>query len=1045
MKNSLPFDAVIFDLDGVITKTALVHSAAWKEMFDTYLKQREEKYNEPFKEFTHENDYLKYVDGKPRYEGVKSFLESRGISIPFGIPDDKETEETCCGVGNLKNIYFNRILDRDGIQLYQSTVDLMHELIANGVSIGVASSSKNCESVLKTSGLIDLVQTRVDGVVSAQLGLKGKPEADIFTTAADNLNAKYSRSIVVEDAISGVQAGKKGNFGLVLGLAREDNDAELKANGADIVISDISEISLNTLVNWFEIGLEEDGWSINYFDYNPENERSREALLSVGNGYFGTRGAMEETAANKINYPGTYMAGVFNRLTSKVSDRNIENEDFVNVINWLPITFKIDNDTWFDINNTKILSIERKLDFKSGLLLKVLKIEDNQGRQTNIYTRRFAAMHNSNLAGIHYCIQPVNYSGKISYKSQLDGAHINAGVARYAALNQRHLQPYSQKGSDNFQEVTVKTTESNIHITALSRLELLFNGEIQSVDYNHYTTDGIVESVCSVDLKQGDYLGLMKTVFLKNYKTASEAPVSTNVFNAINAFEDEFEKSKNAWEKIWNKIDVKISGDRLSQKLVRMHLYHLMSGTSENNVNIDFGIPARGLTGEAYRGHIFWDELYILPFYFIHYPDVAKAVLMYRYNRLNEAKKYAIEFGYNGAMYPWQSGSDGREETQKYHFNPISGEWGDDHSSLQRHVSMAIAYNILQYFNFSTDIDFMKNYGLEMLLEINLFWLSKCNYDIQTDKYYIDKVMGPDEFHEGYPGAEEGGLKNNAYTNIMTIWMFEETKKVLALIDNLQIEKLFKKTNFSERDLELMAKISKSLSLDISEDGIIAQYEGYFNLKELDWDFYKKKYGNVHRMDRVLKAEGLSPDAYKVAKQADTLMTFYNLNNQRVTQIINQLGYKIPEDYIQKNLDYYLQRTSHGSTLSRVVHAYLASQLGDYSLSWSMYNEAIQSDYNDIQGGTTAEGVHTGVMAGTIWIIISTFAGIEFDSILKINPQLPKHWDEIEFGLVYKKITYKFKVSHNSILIKSDKNSKIVIQKQVFQLIENENLDISLI
>ncbi|HNW54821.1 MAG TPA: beta-phosphoglucomutase family hydrolase, partial [Bacteroidales bacterium] len=215
------FEAAIFDLDGVITRTALVHSHAWKKMFDDYLRQREIQHGEPFREFTQKDDYLPYVDGKPRYEGVKSFLESRGIHIPFGDASDGVELETVCGLGNRKNITFNEVLKREGVSVYDSTVEFMKDLKRNGVRIGVASSSKNCEAVLEAAGLMHLIETRVDGVVSAEMGLKGKPEPDIFTTAAANLGVKPHHAVVVEDATSGVAAGRAGNFGLVLGLARE--------------------------------------------------------------------------------------------------------------------------------------------------------------------------------------------------------------------------------------------------------------------------------------------------------------------------------------------------------------------------------------------------------------------------------------------------------------------------------------------------------------------------------------------------------------------------------------------------------------------------------------------------------------------------------------------------------------------------------------------------------------------------------------------------------------------------------------------------------
>lgn len=243
MNTELAFRAVVFDMDGVITKTALTHAAAWKKMFDEYLRKREIEHGEPFVEFTHAGDYLPYVDGKPRYKGVQSFLESRGIHIPYGDPSDAPGTETICGLGNRKNYAFNEVLEKEGVEVYPSTVALLHELKKAGIKLGVASSSKNCKPVLERVNLLNIFDTRVDGVISAELELHGKPEPDIFTTACDIFGIKYEEAIVVEDAVSGVQAGKKGKFGLTLGIARENNRNELLENGADIVVEDIEEVN----------------------------------------------------------------------------------------------------------------------------------------------------------------------------------------------------------------------------------------------------------------------------------------------------------------------------------------------------------------------------------------------------------------------------------------------------------------------------------------------------------------------------------------------------------------------------------------------------------------------------------------------------------------------------------------------------------------------------------------------------------------------------------------------------------------------------------
>jgi beta-phosphoglucomutase family hydrolase len=244
-------EAVIFDLDGVVTKTALLHADSWKAMFDEYLHFRNERDGEPFVEFTYQHDYLQFVDGKPRYKGVQSFLDSRGIDIPFGDASDDPKDETACGLGNRKNIKFRELLDSQGVETYPSTVELIKDLRAKNIHVGVASSSKNCQFIIQSVNIEQLFETRVDGVVSAELDLKGKPEGDIFVRAAQNMGAKPERSVVVEDAVSGVKAGVNGKFALVVGVARENNEDELKNSGADIVVTDFEGIDAQTIERWF--------------------------------------------------------------------------------------------------------------------------------------------------------------------------------------------------------------------------------------------------------------------------------------------------------------------------------------------------------------------------------------------------------------------------------------------------------------------------------------------------------------------------------------------------------------------------------------------------------------------------------------------------------------------------------------------------------------------------------------------------------------------------------------------------------------------------
>jgi trehalose 6-phosphate phosphatase len=236
------YEAAIFDMDGVITQSARAHLASWKRMFDEYLRAKAESQQEKFTPFS-EEDYYKYVDGKPRYEGAQSFLESRVIKLPYGKPDDDAGKETVCGLGNRKNQYFLKYLEKNGAESYQSTIDFIEHLQAKNKRVAAISSSRNAKAVLKAAGVTGLFHVVVDGVISSELNLKGKPAPDIFLEAARRLKVNPGEAIVVEDALSGVEAGKAGGFGLVIGVNRSGENSELKNHGADIVVGDLSELT----------------------------------------------------------------------------------------------------------------------------------------------------------------------------------------------------------------------------------------------------------------------------------------------------------------------------------------------------------------------------------------------------------------------------------------------------------------------------------------------------------------------------------------------------------------------------------------------------------------------------------------------------------------------------------------------------------------------------------------------------------------------------------------------------------------------------------
>ncbi|MBL1226792.1 glycoside hydrolase family 65 protein [Enterococcus sp. BWR-S5] len=782
-------------------------------------------------------------------------------------------------------------------------------------------------------------------------------------------------------------------------------------------------------------------WTLVYHDFRQgKDEYAAEALLTTGNGFIGLRGTTPEMRITDDTYPATYLAGLYNTAVSTVEGQDIKNEDFVNAPNLQYIAVAVDGEV-LSFSEDTVKFFKRTLDMRTGLFEATGVFESASGKQVRIVSRRVVSMANMHEYSLSYQVTPLNFSGTITFLTEADGSVFNYNVARYRSLTKEHLTVLETAAEQSKSRLVAKTMDSDITIIQEAQL---FSSELDlSALQTELTEEKVIQSV-AVEAVAGQSYTLEKSTAIHVYnKEEQQLHYSFEHFE-IADFSEIYEASAKVWAGYWQEAAMSVEGDMMSEKMLHLHTYHmLVSGSPTANPSLDVSITARGLHGEAYRGHIFWDELFILPFYIIHFPEIARQSLMYRYNRLSAAKADAKKAGYQGAMFPWQSGLDGTEQSQELHLNPISGEWGEDHSRLQRHVSLAIAYNVWLYNMNTEDQEFMVHYGIELLMEISKFWLSIAAYDEQKQRYSISGVMGPDEFHEAYPESEKGGLTDNAYTNMMVVWLFEEIEKLYASYDADELVAVQKKVGLTNDDLAQMNQIRQELNLEIDAQGVIAQYDGYFDLKEVDFEYYREKYGNIYRMDRILRAEGHSADDYKVAKQADSLMIFYNFRKETVDRILADLGYELPADYLEKNLDYYLSRTSHGSTLSRIVHAQLASIVEDKELSWQLYQEALYSDYQDIQGGTTAEGIHAGVMAATLFITLTTFAGIDIrQKALEIHPQLPEKWQKLTFRLNIRNVHYQVMIDKEKICIEADQSVSLTVGGRAVSLTSGQPKEI---
>ena len=345
------------------------------------------------------------------------------------------------------------------------------------------------------------------------------------------------------------------------------------------------------------------------------------------------------------------------------------------------------------------------------------------------------------------------------------------------------------------------------------------------------------------------------------------------------------------WVHLWERLSIEFDDFTDELRILRLHLLHLLQTVSPNTADLDVGVPARGLHGEAYRGHIFWDELFIFPVLNLRLPMITRSLLGYRYRRLPEARHAAAAAGYAGAMFPWQSGSDGREESQRLHLNPRSGHWNPDASARAHHIGIAVAYNAWKFYQVTGDLAYLIDYGAEMLAEIARFFVSLATYDEERERFGIRGVIGPDEFHSGYPDAPYDGIDNNAYTNVMAVWVIMRALDALNLLPLPNRLDLLEALGLHSAELAHWDDVSRRMYVPF-HDGVISQFEGYGDLAELDWDRLRRQYGNIQRLDRILEAEHDDVNRYKASKQADALMLLYLLSATELRELLDRLGYR---------------------------------------------------------------------------------------------------------------------------------------------------------
>src|SRR5215213_6356422 len=802
----MAFQGAIFDVDGVLVDSP--HELAWRESLQRLMegewRQVRDQTSWTPGRFT-SAVYQQVMSGKPRMAGARAALEY------FGVPEvEARAERYAAG----KQEQVIRLIEEGRFMAFADALRFILAVKDSGLRVAAASSSKNAKLFLERIRLdtfaaeqrLDYsfihdgmtLEQLFDADISGRDFPRGKPDPMIFLTAAQELGLDAGDCFVVEDASSGVQAAKAGGMA-ALGVARLNDRDLLVGAGADLVVASLDDVSLPALADG---RLEErhiaaalrrrhterppSGWTLAYDGFDPGRQGLREALCAVGNGYFVTRGALPEAEADEVHYPGTYVAGLYNRSATEIAGRTVENEDLVNVPNWLPLRFRVAGGPWFDVEAAEVLEHRLELDLRQGTLTRVLRWQD-QGRRTSMVQRRLVSMKDQHLAGLETTFTAENWSGPMQVRSGLDGRVLNAGVKRYRDLNGQHLRVLHAGEADaETLLLQAETNQSHVRVALAARTRLLRDGQVVQADRRLVDEPGFVAHELAFELEQGRPVTVEKVVALY---TSRDRAISESQLDAHEAaaaapgFEELLARHAGEWTILWNRFDIRLdSANEWAETVLHLHIFHLLQTVSPHTAHLDVGVPARGWHGEAYRGHIFWDEMFVFPFFNLQRPQLAASLLDYRHARLGPARAAARAAGYQGAMFPWQSGSNGREETQQLHLNPRSGRWLPDHSHLQRHVNIAIAYNVWQHYMITGSTGFLRFVGAELLIEIARFWASIATWNQDEGRYEILGVMGPDEYHEAYPDADRPGLNNNTYTNVMAVWVLQRALEALEVL-----------------------------------------------------------------------------------------------------------------------------------------------------------------------------------------------------------------------------------------------------------------------
>ena len=731
-------------------------------------------------------------------------------------------------------------------------------------------------------------------------------------------------------------------------------------------------------------------WLVTENDFDTRFQGKCETIYCQGNGYMGMRTATEERYINQVR--NTFVSGTFNKFDEYDVSELPNAADVSNIDIWI-------DGKLFGLDKGSFSDYHRTLNLKTGEVTREFTWKNQEGKVFQFSFRRFISFDNLHLIACKIDIKALNQSAKIQFGSGINGQMTNSGAQHF---HEGEKRIFDKKYLQMLQQTThskIIFIHNTVHSISLDGSEVTSRFEIDRRK---------VLMIYHTDVEVNQTIKLEK---ISNIYTTRDKEFATFSLESLKAYSIEQLKSAcssgyiamqflsaKAWAEKWKAIDIKVkSEDNFNQLAIRFAQYHLMIMTPAHDNRM--GIGAKGLSGEGYKGHSFWDtELFMLPFFTCTLPQIARSLLEYRFNTINGARKKALENGYKGAMFPWESAwSDDGEVTPVWGAaDIITGESTKIWSGfIEQHITSDISFAIWQYYHVTGDEDFMDKYGYEILLDTGIFWASRLQWNDSKNQYHINEVIGPDEYKEH--------VNNDAFTNYTAYWCIENAIHFYHLLKDEKPEiftRLNAILNLESEIRELQQKLPLIYLPQPNENNIIPQDDTYLTLKNIDLSKYK----NQEHVGSIFLDYSLSQiGKMQVSKQASVVMLMYLLEH------------KFSPEVKFANYNYYEARTLHDSSLSFSTHSIMANDLGNRDLSYSLYRQAATIDLGKNMKSSD-HGIHGASLGGVWQIIVCGFGGIRMvGGELRIEPKLPKEISQIIYPLYWKGNLLEVTVNHNSL------------------------------